>query len=408
MYTLVDMKQDNIFKGIVLIQIMLTIDLLVFYFSLGSQTLSLFRYGVYFFATYYLLKGIVANHRKPTFFEGLFFVWIMYIIVNGFLYAMHQGVNTPYFKQFISGNYTLFLVPILMISNLSLDFFKRYYKLSYNLGIITVIFVGLEISNILFVRVSPVSEAFIYGAMGLSLVVMTYPYLRKKQSYVTIGIIILMIFVMMLLGRRNKVVYWGSVLFFALLLNTICRTYLSNGASKIKILFMVCCLGLVIMTNFSDAFSSFLTKMDGGMSSREGIIELFYFDFNNQPADWVFGRGMYGSFVGGVLSEDDLTGTRSGIENGYLQLILKGGWIWLGFMIFLSIKTFYLGLFKSKNLLCKGMALIIFVYFIDMIGFGIPNLHLGYINVFIAMSGCNSKWLRNMTDEELQPDLCLK
>lgn len=399
------MKQGNIFKGVLLIQIIFTIDLLVSYFSLESQVLSLVRYVVYFIATYYLLKGIIANHRKSTIFEGLFFIWIMYIIVDGFLYAMDQGVNTPYFKSFISGGYTLFLIPTLMISNMSLDFFERYYKLSYCLGIITVAFLGLELSNILLMRVSPISEGFTYGAMGVSLVVMTYPYLRKKQSYVTIGIILLMIFVMMLLGRRNKVVYFGSVLFFALLLNTIYKTYLYNSLSKIKVLFMVCCLGLVIMIGFSDAFYSFLTKIDGGMSSREGIIELFYFDFNSQPIDWILGRGMYGSFMGGVLSTDELAGTRDGIENGYLQLILKGGWIWLGFIIFFAIKSFYLGLFKSKNLLCKGMALIILVYFIDMIGFGIPNLSLGYINVFIAMSGCNSKWLRVMTDKELQPYL---
>lgn len=188
----------------------------------------------------------------------------------------------------------------------------------------------------------------------------------------------------------------------------VCKTYLSKGSKKFKVIGLVLCIVLIVINSFSEHFTYFFERMDTGMSSREGTIELFLIDFNNQPSDWIFGRGMYGSFMGGVLAEGDLTGTRSGIENGYLQLILKGGWIWLGLLIFISIKALYLGLFKSKNLLCKGMALVILVYYIDMIGFGIPTLFLGYINVFIAMSGCNTKWLRDCTDAELQPYLGLK
>lgn len=387
---------------------MLAIDCIISYYAVGSQAISFVRYCVYFTATYYLLKGLNNNYRKPSLAEFLLLLWAVYIIFGGFIYTLNVGFNTPYFKQFISGLCTLYLVPFLMISNLSSTFLKKYFILSYYLAILSILLLSIDSIAIFGSRTSIHAEIFTYFATGVSFLLMTYPYHGKKKIFVIFTVTLTVIFIMMLLGRRNKVVYFGSILFFALLLNMVCKTYLSKGSKKFKVIGLVLCIVLIVINSFSEHFTYFFERMDTGMSSREGTIELFLIDFNNQPSDWIFGRGMYGSFMGGVLAEDDLTGTRSGIENGYLQLILKGGWIWLGLLIFISIKALYLGLFKSKNLLCKGMALVILVYYIDMIGFGIPTLYLGYINVFIAISGCNTKWLRDCTDAELQPHLNLK
>ena len=78
-----------------------------------------------------------------------------------------------------------------------------------------------------------------------------------------------------------------------------------------------------------------------------------------------------------------------------------GGGIWLVLLILLSLKSVYLGLFKSNNKLCKGFAFIIVVYYIDMIGFGIATISLGYMMVFIAISICCNKQFRRLTDEDL-------
>ena len=88
------------------------------------------------------------------------------------------------------------------------------------------------------------------------------------------------------------------------------------------ILALGCFLGLVI---FSSSFEFFFSRVDTGMDSREGIIELFMLDFNTTPNDWIFGRGIYGEFNGGILATNEDTGMRDGIENGYLNIILKGG-----------------------------------------------------------------------------------
>ena len=43
------------------------------------------------------------------------------------------------------------------------------------------------------------------------------------------------------------------------------------------------------------------------------------------------------------------------IETGYLNIILKGGIFLLLPYVFFCIKSFFLGYFKSKNMLTKGM-----------------------------------------------------
>jgi hypothetical protein len=353
----------------------------------------------------YLIKGIIKRHRTPNVFEGLFFFWCVYIIVSGFLSACIKGFDNLQFKQFLSGGYTLYLLPMLMIYTPSTSFLRKYFRLSYVYAFLCICTMVILSKDIFVMRLCYAAEQATYFASGLALILMTYSYWKKKNTNTAFVIVMIVIIVMMILGRRNKVVYFGALISFSVLLNTMCKSYFSNANKKISVIVLIAFVALVVVSLFSAELAAFVQRMNTGMSSRETALDLFFADFNRHPSDWIFGRGMFGEYWGGELSTNLLADTRDGIENGYLQIILKGGWIWLGFIILFSVKAFYLGMFRSRNLLCKGMALIILIYFIDMIGFGIPCLYFSYINVFLSIAGCNSKWLRNQTDIKLQPRL---
>jgi hypothetical protein len=398
-------RKDYVFRGILLIQIMLLVDLIVKYFMLENKPLSLVRYGVYFVSTIYLIRGVMQSHRTPNILELVFFGWAIYLIIDGFMVSSATGYDNPHFKLFLSGGYTLNILPLLMIYAPTESFFRKYFRLAYLYAFFSVFALLAIFVDIFILRWAPLAEAYTFLASGLALILMTYSYWSRTKRTNAFAIMIFVILIMMLLGRRNKVVYFGSIMFFAVLLNTFAKSYFSNANKKINTIFIIAIAGLLLASIFSTELDSFMMKMDTGMHSREGVIDLFFEDFNNHPSDWVFGRGMFGEYLGGVLSTNELDGTRNGIENGYLQLILNGGWIWLGAMILCSLKAIYLGLFKSRNIFCKGMALVILVYYIDMIGFGIPNLWFAYFNVFLSIAGCHSKWLRSQTDLDLQPKL---
>ncbi|WP_288651623.1 hypothetical protein [uncultured Parabacteroides sp.] len=320
----------------------------------------------------------------------------MYVVAIPTVLDSYRGYF--YFKQFISINLFLYLLPLLMIVEFDTMSIRKLMKLSYSLS---MLYVCIAIPIFYVSQKMFFSESLISLLGGAGLVLMTLPYHDTKKSRLVMFAVVLGIVLMMLLGRRNKVLYLSSMLFFAGLLNMFGSSTLKTK-KKFRGVFVIlalgCFLGLVI---FSSSFEFFFSRVDTGMDSREGIIELFMLDFNTTPNDWIFGRGIYGEFNGGILATNEDTGMRDGIENGYLNIILKGGGIWLVLLILLSLKSVYLGLFKSNNKLCKGFAFIIVVYYIDMIGFGIATISLGYMMVFIAISICCNKQFRRLTDEDL-------
>ena len=397
---------DNTYKGIFLVQVQLLIDAIFDIIGYSSQLLSLERYFLRFFGAYYLIKGIISNCRKSSLLEKVFLIWIALITVQGFFQILISGYNSIEFKQFISGLFLLNVYPFLVITEQPLSFYKKLFTLAYKLALIEL---ALQVLALLLGSGTSMYEELTMFASGIGLLMMTMFYHSPKKRKVILFIIIFNIFIMMLLIRRNKFVFFGAILFFALMLNS-----LGNGTSALKyksktqnILISLFFILVFTFLIFFNRISYFYEDMKTGMSSREGIIELFINDFNRCPRDWITGRGMFGQFEGGVLSTDVDNGLRANIENGYLQLILKGGWIWLGLLMAISLIAMYRGLFKSNNILCKGMACIILIYFIDMVGFGVPELSLKYVCVFISISGCNSKRLREYSDEKIKNQIGL-
>lgn len=392
-------RVDSTCKGILFIQIQLLIDNIFSLIGYSSQLLSLERYILLFIGACYLIKGIYIHSKISSVFVQLLLLWITFITINGFIEVIQLGYNSIQFKQFISGLFLLNIYPFLMTTNLPVSFYKNLFKLSYRLIIFEIILLCFAF---LFNSKTSMYEQLTMFASGVGFLLMTMFYHNEKKRKFIIFCVLLNIIIMVLLIRRNKVVYYGAILIFALMLNYFVRSVSSNRSKLQNIIIMLFCFLLVILWVFYQEIFSFYEDVQTGFSSREYILDLFISDFNSHPRDWITGRGMFGQFYGGFLSNDDETGLRTGIENGYLQIILKGGWIWLGLLIIISIKSVYLGLLKSNNILCKGMALIILIYFIDMIGFGVPELSLKYLNVFISIAGCNSKQLRQYSDEELR------
>lgn len=398
--------KDYLYKSILIVQIIAVFDWVFFLVGFSSQVYSLIKYFVFFIATFYYITGIKRCFKKPSIITMLFLIWILYIIATGIYEAIAGGFNTINFKKLISGYLFVYLIPFLTATNLDLSFLKRYLKLGYYLALLSIVMMIICIPYILN-RESMYAEAATLFATGLSLLLMTYSYYANKVSKRTIYIYLIMTFVMMFLARRNKVVYFGSVLFFAMIINSYFLS-LSNRSSNKRTMFYLMGLSALVLIGFSDSFSFFFERVNTGMDSREVVTSLFIEDFNQHPSDWILGRGMWGEYFGGANATNELTGTRYGIESGYYQHILNGGWIWLGLLIMVSIKSVFLGFSKSNNLLCKGAACIILVYFLDMIGFGIPTTNLQYINVFICLSICNSQMLRSFNDNDLIDYLNIK
>ena len=393
-------SRNFIFKGILSVQLMLLIDAVFLIFNLEtSQVLSLIRYIFYFFGVYWIFKGLAETRQRVALFVNLFLIWNAYIILAALPELTNPMQNHLVLKQFISGKLFISVLPFLICSNVDTHLFKKIFKLSYYLILLYIIFaIPMCYTDMAFITIGQ-SEFITFLIEGAILMLFTLPYHRRKTITFATVAVVMAIVVMMLLARRNKVVFYGGGLGLAIMLNVL-KGKLSAG-KKIAIMLLTIC-GIVFVLNSGSIFKAFFEKMDTGMSSRENVIDDFYSDFNKTPADWIYGRGMFGEFDAGILNTNDNTGLRDGIENGYLYHILKGGGIWLGLFILISLNAMYKGFFRSRNIFVKGCALFLLLHFLDMVGFGIPVASLKYILVFLSLAVCLSYRWRNFTDEELK------
>lgn len=389
-----------LFRAIVLSQIveLLPMILSVIGIDIHSQVVSVMNYMIMLLATFYCLKYVFKQHVKVSVIQILFFIWLLYLYISAVPDIIDPYKNHIQLKQFLTYIMFLNIIPVMMVAELDFVFLKKLFKFSF------VLLLCYLVLAILFAKFD--KEGLTVLAEGAIILMMTWPYHRPRKRIVVILVFVIAIVGMMIAARRNKVVFYGGGLMLALIINIIATS--SYGSTKRVVLVLLTLVFGISLYFAQSSFSFFFERMGTGMSSREDIIELFVEDFNNHPSDWVFGRGLYGTFYGGVLNTNEDLDLRDGIENGYLFLILKGGGIWLALLTLIAFNALYKGLFKSKNLLCKGFSMIILLYYIDMIGFGIPQISLKYIMVFIAIAGCNTPWLRECSDQYLEKEIGLK
>ena len=402
------------FYSVLIIQLTLLLDIIQTILGLNFPLL---RYFLYFIAACFLFKAVQKHSlslsilNRKNIFIVLFLFWIILLLIAAIPQLFNEYRNYIRLKQFLSGMGYIYLISFFVILKPNLLFYKYYFKLALILAIIYLI-ITIPLLNY-FTIASAKKQVEGYGvffAAGASIILLTFTYHSKRINIISIVTILLVLILNMLHARRNQVLYFSSILFFSYCIHIFHQSnYMRKGKLR-RIMyssFLVILLSFVLYVNL-EQFSFFWERSQTGMESREGIIDLFIEDFNSKPKDWIWGRGIFGEFQGGILALDDDTGMRDIIENGYLYLILKGGWIYLSLLIIISLKAVYNGFLKSKNLLCKAFACIILTYFIDMIGFGLPSTMLKYIIVFIAIGGCYSNELLQCPDEYLSKKIGLK
>ncbi|MDR3610686.1 MAG: hypothetical protein P4L27_08995 [Ignavibacteriaceae bacterium] len=403
---------NDIYKAVVLIYLVSVTDLLLAYFNINFPLLR------YFFATvgvFYFARGIISTMRN--FQSGslkyafiLLFILTMIMIARGMPVIWEGKNNYVDLKTFISGQLFVYLLPMIVFSEPNLYLLKKIFRFGYLLAVfyilVTVIFWsfftryiynGSESMGVLF-------------AAGSSILLLTQSYHSIRIRRVTVITFILVLFMNLLFARRNQVLYFSTIILFTILIHIFSRT---QFAKKRKEAFL---FGFIIVSIFITAylyfansqFTFFYERAQTGMQSREDAINNFMYDYSINPNDFIMGRGINGLIYNGTSSTGSGTLERAGIENGYLLHILKGGWVYLGLLLLITIPAIYLGFFQSKNILSKASAAIVFAYLIDMIGFGVPTLTLKHLMIWIGVSLCYSPRIRSYTDEYLKSVIGLK
>ena len=395
--------------------------------GVAGINLPILRYIIYAVALYYFLMGIIQTYSTNN-YSGFFikvslitlFISVVFSIIIAIPSLISSAGNYVNIKRVLSGQLLLFLFPLILLMKPKLFIIKKTFVLSYKLSVLYLLF---TIPLIIYFATNPKSgaEGFVRNfASGSTIILLTIAYHSRRVKIVTVLTFIISLLLMVLHARRNMILYLSLVLIFLLII------MLFSSSKQVKRSRMSFILGLVFIASlsflviyllnldFTYTIERFTTTASEGINySRETVLEEFKTDFNRTPVDWWIGRGLNGTFYSLLGGGRDAfgalqAGQREVIENGYYYLILKAGLLYVIPFALLSIIGFIKGFFYSRNMLSKAAAAIVLINLVDLIGFGMPGLHLKYLILWFSLALCYSTRIRNYSDDLIKRFIAIK
>lgn len=330
---------------------------------------------IFLVVSFYLLVG---SYRKEIFYiQEIFaerFYFMPYLLPLIFLFIKY---DLSIFKYLIQFSY--YLLPLALFVEVYIIIFTLdpFYYVQDVIAIIT-----LSIAPNLVLFTSHLSS-------------------NKKLTTLSIIYFLLFAFILAKLGRRGET--FENV--FMLIWFMVIRLGSKSINQSKKFNFFVVSLILFITLSFfvyQNRKSIYLfergVSASGFDESRGETIDNFLYEFGREPNDYLIGRGLNGTFQ--KFSSGDNMYSRS-IEIGYLNIMWKGGLVYLVPMMLLFIISFVKGFFNSKNDFVKGLAGIILWQIIYMGSFGMANFATSYVLIWISVAICLDPRMRNFTNNEI-------
>jgi hypothetical protein len=340
---------------------------------------------------------LLTNSDKV--FYYLFACFTFYLLIDSIRFEVF------YIQEFLVSQYYIlpYVLPLFML-NITLDSTELRLYLSIakklllpGLLILLVILANLNLENWYFHVY--LYELFLFGFPLLFLTTGFFP--KNKTKILLFSIYILMLFIAAFYGRRSLFV--DIIFLFAFLqLIQISSKTISNASLFLRYFLLLIMMAPVIQSNSENITQLYVFQrgfnQEAWDESRGRVMEDYFEDFSS-VSDWVFGRGLNGTIKRTIKDDTDVG---SGIENGYLHLILKAGNIYFFFVLYFFLKAFYLGWFKSNNDFTKAFAALLLIHLLGMIGFNLPVFSHRYMLLWLSIPICFSVYYRSLTNKQVQ------
>ena len=240
--------------------------------------------------------------------------------------------------------------------------------------------------------------AFGYARIGeiFAPLMLCFTYMLPKRRKMLLFSYVMNIVVIILMARRGALAMSGLLVVFMLLLAYPKMTSMKRIAATIGIMIFV----LVFIVYLSDSTMFNYLNSRGLENTREGVNE----ELLSQMSDWekVFGKGLNGKYYMPLRQEDFFAGWRYGCETGFLNIVLKGGFLMAFVYIFLLLVPAIKGIFHSNNSFCKGGGLYILWTLIYLYPFGVLDFNVSFFFVWMWVMLCSMQNVRKMSDKEIQ------
>jgi hypothetical protein len=361
--------------------------------------LVLFSVVIFAYSSYTLL---ISFKFENNYFKYLFILFLFYEII-----MVLRGLSFSYneIKSYLQSGIIFwpFVIPLFVFFDKNISTIALLIKWIYKLGIFFLL-LCLIFPTLLLHRLTAEDTITIATASGF--LFMNATYMDYKKVNITFLIISISLLSVIFLARRNAILTLMGFIISSYFLN------ISNHSKLLLFKFFPVLIGLILLIlSYLPNYSSVLTsKIEARASedTRSGLFEMFFFQMKD---DLAFGKGMNGTYyypTGGELEDEGITFAdqdyRNLIENGYLQLLLNGGIVYIILFILITLPAALIGIFKSSNQLVKSCGVLILLWLLDMFAYGLPRFILHYILVWISVGICYSTKMRSLTDDEIRTE----
>jgi hypothetical protein len=351
-------------------------------------------------------------------FNGFFgFVFYLFIIWSLFIIFRPDGFSISLMRQNIVNKYNWigFVAPLIVFMGIKQLSLNTLYRFIYLYGIVGIILFAINFQHYIvkpsinmnydayrdyIKNVNKIFEALFTA----SFIIVSFRFVSNKYNKIAFLSMALGLFLSTITARRSQIFMYLLMFIFSFY----SYIFYSNNKSKfIRLLFVLFIISSIafLFYIYLSSFSLILSRLED--NSRAPVEEYFFNSFRGHTTDWIFGRGINGTYYSPIFADININPNRDIIETGYLYLILKGGVLYLFLFLYILLYSAYLGFFKSRNSISKGMAFYIFAHVIYLLPFGLPSFSLEYIIVWICVLYTQSKSWRMSSDESIMKYLAL-
>lgn len=236
---------------------------------------------------------------------------------------------------------------------------------------------------------------FIDIYIPFSFIILCKRYIKTRiWIYNCIGLLTALL-ISLIAARRG-----GSAILSLLLLFDI-YIFIKNVKGLKKVFSTIASIAIIIFSIFiflnSNTFS--FIRERGLEDSRTAVDKALLSQMND--TELIFGKGLNGRYYFPLTDDDYLKGWRYGTETGFYNIVLKGGYLMAFTYILLLIYPALVGIFKSKNLLCKALGFYIILSLIELYPFGWLTFNIKFLIIWIGVVLCYNKKIRGLNDKQI-------
>lgn len=166
---------------------------------------------------------------------------------------------------------------------------------------------------------------------------------------------------------------------------------------------MVLAMFVFVAVSFSGYVQGRLVTFEKKLTqdSRSKVVKEFINNMEKSPY-LITGSGAAGTYKSYLFKKNySKISQRPNIENGYLQLVHKGGIVMLVLFLLLAVPAAFVGILYSNNWFTRTTGFLVFGRLIDMVPYGLPWSDPSYILFWLCVGACLNPRFRRMSDAEI-------